>query len=209
MQNLNYNSYYKKGAVKSPYQSKPFYAQGVDTQEEGTPIREAIQKNSRDLVFQAKIREDVETVKALQVPGLIAFICHLYKDGKVIAIGRGSAVLGSGNRYAHKVLSSAANGSVVDAVCRGSRYLEALSQDTALEEKFPATSTIPRKEKEPEYVRAISRSAENEDAATDKQKAFLSRLYSIKLDSSERELRLSQLGELTRREASEQIQAFQ
>ena len=200
---------YRKAAVASPYQHKPFTAPtGFDTQE-GSPIAESVRLASCAYMLDVKVREDVETRNLFShIPGVVAFVATLSRNGQPIAVGRSQSVISASNKWVTRTIRMAANGAVIDAVMKAAKCMEALGQDEALE-RHNATAAEPRPEPSDRYVRASVRRGVD-DVATEKQRVFLSRLYAAKIhDSGERQQRINQLGTLTRQEASEQIQAFQ
>ena len=205
MQNSNYNSYYKKGAVKSPYQSKPFYAQSFDVNE--SPIKEEVQKVTGTHTFSAVIRADEETSRTLKIPGLVAFVCVLSsKTGDVLSIGRGQAVISGQNKFVHRTIKMASVSALIDAVTRA-RYFESVVADDAVLERHNATAAEPRPEPSERYVRAQAR-AEG-DVASDKQRSYLQALVTSKVaDEDERERWLQQIPSMSRGDASEAIARF-
>ena len=207
MQNSNYNSYYKKGAVKSPYQSKPFYAQSFDVNE--SPIKEEVQKVTGTHTFSAVIRADEETSRTLKIPGLVAFVCVLSsKTGDVLSIGRGQAVISGQNKFVHRTIKMASVSALIDAVTRA-RYFESVVADDAVLERHNATAAEPRPEPSERYVRAQARAEGDGDVASDKQRSYLQALVTSKVaDEDERERWLQQIPSMSRGDASEAIARF-
>ena len=160
------------------------------------PVREEMDKCMGTYAFTARIEEDAQTRSAMKhVGGLISFLCTLMKDGEIIAIGRGSSVLGPNNRYLARAVQYACNSAVVDSVMQATKvmgtFLSLNQSVNALDEAYNA------------------RSAQEVEPASEKQLSYLSQLIQTNVeDEEEREQWQAQLHELTKDEASKAIQSF-
>jgi hypothetical protein len=106
-----------KNSVPSPYKR----------QERLNPIQEEIAKNVGTYNITAIIEEDKATLATLKnVPGLIAFLCTLKIGNEVISVGRGSATLNRVNKYVERGVRYSFGNSLVDAVVRGIKNMDAL-----------------------------------------------------------------------------------
>lgn len=106
-----------KNSVPSPYKR----------QERLNPIQEEIAKNVGTYNITAIIQEDKETLATLKnVPGLIAFLCTLKIGDEIISVGRGSATLNRVNKYVERGVRYSFGNSLVDAVVRGIKNMDAL-----------------------------------------------------------------------------------
>ncbi len=157
------------------------------------PVREEIDKSIGTFNLTATVAEDAQTLAEMNIEGLVAFICTLKKDGRIIAQGRGSTVINPANRYISRAVHSAFNSSLSDAVIRATKVLDTVHPN-------PSASTA-------EYSKA--KDADVFEPATDKQRHYLAELIALNVqDENERERRQSQLGELTKQEASRLIESF-
>ena len=150
------------------------------------PVRDEVEAILGSHVLTAVIEEDLQTLAAMKhVDGLIAFLCTLLKDGKVISQGRGSAVLGPNSKFIKRTVASAFNSALADASIRATKVL-----GTFLGTTHDAYEDAP-------------------DLATDKQREFLRQLVHQNIeDEDERERWESQISELTKSEASKAIESF-
>lgn len=158
------------------------------------PVRQEIERSIGTFSLSAEVREDTQTLTEMNhVEGLVAFICILKKDNCVISQGRGSAVLNSANRYISRAVHSAFNSAVADSVIRATRVL-----DTFHPNPSAATGEASK-----------SNDTDVFEPATDKQRHYLAELIALNVhDEDEREKRQSQIGELTKSEASRMIESF-
>ncbi len=149
------------------------------------PVRELVQKCAGTYNLVAVVEEDVQTLTAMKhVEGLVAFMCTLLKDGRMIAQGRGSAVYNP--RFISRAVNTAFNSAISDSVIRATKVLDTLR-----------TGDL------------VSQGNETSELATEKQREYLSQLISINVsDDDEKERWASQLHELTKQEASKLIEQF-
>lgn len=162
-------------------------------------IRSEINRNLGNLSLSVEIQEDVATAELLrkQAPGVIAFLARLKNGNGVISEGRGLAVLGhENNRFFGRAIRWAANSAVIDSVSKGIKLLDSI--------RFEPTQDEENKMLADGYQEMSA----NEPSATEKQRSFLTELVFQNLDGEEREQWLSQIGNLSRKDASEAIQSF-
>ncbi|MDO8571658.1 MAG: hypothetical protein Q7R79_03180, partial [bacterium] len=101
---MNDVTMYKRSVI-SPLQFKPKHPielmreKAADTQDEDHPVRKEIQKVVGKYEMTAEVVEDKETLATLSRPGIIAFLCTIKREGQIVGIGRGSAVLNQMNKF--------------------------------------------------------------------------------------------------------------
>lgn len=149
------------------------------------PVRDEVEAILGSHVLTAVIEEDLQTLAAMKhVDGLVAFLCTLLKDGKVISQGRGSAVLGPNSKFIKRTVASAFNSALADASIRATKVLGT-------------------------FLGTTHDAYEVEELATEKQREYLRQLVHQNVeDEDERERWESQLSELTKAEASKAIESF-
>lgn len=190
-----------KPRIASPYhvaKNPPF-----DISARNHPVRREILKHVGKINLSVDFREDTETVRMLNISGLIAFVCTIEQNGKVIGIGRSNAILSETSKYFDRVIQSASNYSLVDAISKLIRTVDTLRTDTSKQSydyEKEAMLDDAYKVKDPHDAGMIS----------EKQKKFLLELIHTNIQNEdERRLRESQVDDFTREEASRAIQAFQ
>lgn len=150
------------------------------------PVRDEVEAILGSHVLTAVIEEDLQTLAAMKhVDGLVAFLCTLLKDGKVISQGRGSAVLGPNSKFIKRTVASAFNSALADASIRATKVLGT-------------------------FLGAPSELYEPQDEqATEKQREYLRQLVHMNVeDEGDRETWELQIPELTKAEASKAIESF-
>ncbi len=194
---------YQPRRYPSPIQPREHPAQilrkrAMDIQDKKNPIRKEMDKCLGVHTLVAEITEDIQTLTAMKgIEGLVAFICTLKKDGRIIAQGRGNAVMNPATRYMSRAIYTAFNSAISDSVIRASKVL-----GTILEPEHSRNSAAVG-----EAYKA--KDAEVFEFATEKQRNYLAELISLNVsDPEEQERRQSQLGELTKSEASQMIESF-
>lgn len=187
-----------------------------DVQNSQHPVRQEIQGSLGEFKLTATFEEDTQTLALFKhVPGLIAFICTLTntKNGSILGQGRGTTVLSKINRYIDRSVAIARNASLIDAVVRATKAMEALNLDTD-EQKGETTPTIDTAEsKAANYTGLELPESFNEkpvaQGITAKQKEYLKKLVATNIKSElERDRWLSELHNLSSQEASRAIQQF-
>ena len=168
------------------------------------PIQEEIAKNVGTYNLTAIIEEDKETVSKLKnIPNLICFLCTLKIGNEVIGIGRGSANLNRMNRGIERGTRYSFGNSLIDAVVRGIKNLDALYFKTTnqTETKISEDKDLEGRDSQAFY------GDEELQTATEKQRNFLSKLVQ-NCDEENKEEYLSALASpyLSKFQCSELIQ---
>ncbi|MBI2612794.1 hypothetical protein HYW59_03240 [Candidatus Kaiserbacteria bacterium] len=166
-------------------------------QDKKHPLREVIEKCIGTHDLRVVVEEDFSTISAMKRDDVVAFICSIVREGKVLSQGRGSVILPSSGRFLTRSVHSAFNSSIADAAIRATKVLDTFRCGNE-------TNTV-------SPIGEAYRAKEDEESApaTDRQKSYLRELIQINLDEDEREKWESQLGELTKQEASRMIASFQ
>lgn len=91
-----------------------------DVKREEHPLRDAAQKLTGVYQLKATVEEDTATQALLKhVPDVVAFLCTIERDGRIVGQGRGSAALHpQRSRFISRTVRNAFNASVVDAIMR-------------------------------------------------------------------------------------------
>lgn len=197
---------YQNHSVRSPYQPHPvqqMYERSMDMQDSSNPVRQMLQKLCQTRYsLSASFSPDLTTMSALKTSGLVAVKCDLSLDGKLVGIGHGSTVISKFNRGLDRALYSCLNGALMSAINSACKTLDVI--------RLEGIETQPVSVVSPKLGEAY-RTPKGEEAepATEKQKAYLRELILLNCeDDTERQEYINQLGELTKKEASEQIQAL-
>lgn len=178
------NSY--KNRIASPYH--PAKKDVFDVSRVTHPVREIIAKCKGVYTLTASFEEDTETAsKLVHTPGVVAFICTIKNGNRVLGVGRGHTILGPQSRYVERVVHTAFNYSLIDAISKMTRAFNSLRTDLISEPHITTpTETI-----------------------TEKQKIYLLELIDLNVtDEEEKERWSKQIDDLTKDEASEAIQSF-
>lgn len=175
---------YKPQQIVSPFQNHP--------------VRAEINKNLGTYELTATFQEDTHTLQTLKgIPGVIAFLCILKHGNQVLSEGRGMAVLNKINKYFERGISAAKGASLLDAVAKAMKILDFLPIGLKSPEKVEIGDAYK------------SNAFDAEEPATNKQKSYLRELIHINVeDEREREMRISELEELTKSEASTAIAEY-
>ena len=178
-----------KYKIKSPYQPKA---------EKKDPLQAEIDKNVGSFTITAVVEEDKATRTSFRhIPGFIAYLCTLKKGNAIIGVGRGSAILTRMNKWVDRAIRSAYAGSVIDAVIRATRTLDAMYLQS-------------NDQKNPGYLNEETTEIDyTPEMASERQKSYLASLVHTNIeDEDERNQWLGDLESLTKEEASEKIQYF-
>lgn len=192
-----------KPRIASPYQvakKHPF-----DISASNHPVRKEILKHVGAYELTATFKEDTATTSMFKhIPGLIAFVCTLEQGGRVVGIGRSNAVISETSKYFERVIQTAWSYSLIDSVSKMTRTIDTL-------QTVPSKPSYDyQKEAMIDDAYKARDSYRAEEMATEKQKKFLSELIHTNIrNEDERNLRVSQIDEFTRQEASKAIQSFQ
>jgi hypothetical protein len=181
---------YKKPAA-SPYHAMKRSTYAV--QETEHPVRREIAKLLGNYAIIATVEEDLQTMATFKhVPGLVAFLCTISKDGEVIGQGRGTATFNPNAKGVSRTVKLAFNGSLIDAMIRSTRVLDTFTDDMGSGGSFGTAY-------EPREIEAI----------TDRQKSYLRQLIASRIaDEAERDQMMSELETMTKDDASAVIQNF-
>lgn len=185
---MNNATYYRKpSSVVSPYQIMK--KQAADVQDGEHPARKEIQRVLGKYQLTAEVTEDKQTLDTLgHIPGLIAFICNIKRDGELIGTGRGSAVLNQMNKFIARTVHFAFNSSVLNAVAQSTKAIDSMATPLGIEE----TEESVLREK-----------------ISDKQRSFLTTLVRKNVhDESTLTWWANQMNEMDSRQASEAIKSF-
>ena len=188
-------TYYKPSITSSNQSLK---RNSFSARERKNPANEEIEKFNGSFDINVTFEQDLATLALLKhVPGVVAFLCTLKKNGKIISQGRGSAVLNRMNRFIERPVNLAFGAAFVDAAVRCARVLDTLRHNV----NKPNTNIVI--DEEYEKKESIS------ELATERQKSYLLELISVNVtDEDERNRWESRIDELTKDEASEAIQSF-
>ncbi|HBM46115.1 MAG: hypothetical protein UT05_C0007G0010 [Parcubacteria group bacterium GW2011_GWF2_38_76] len=142
--------------------------------------------------FSATFVRDNDTMDAFKsIPGLIAYICTLYRDDKIVGQGRGASTLDKNNGDPNKTIKMSSKSAFIDAVIRTTSLADIFSQDL---EDMPTNNT----ENVPKEV-----------PITDRQKELLSVLIKRHVhDGEEKGKWLTEIPNMTKAEASDTISSF-
>ena len=166
----------------------------MNTQDEHNPIRQMLEKLCQaHYSLSATFSPDIGTMTALnKTPGLVAVKCELRLDGRPIGLGHGSTAISRLNKGIDRALYSCLNGALMSAINSACKSLDIIRLEGGQEQLGEAYKTVRGEESQP---------------ATDKQKSYLRELILLNAeDDTDRQQRINQISELTKEEASQQIQ---
>lgn len=197
---MNTSTY--KPRIASPYQqitkNHPF-----DFSAKTHPVRVEMEKHAGKYDLTATFQEDTQTVSMLKTPGLIAFVCTIAYNGKVIGIGRSNAIISETSKYFDRIIQGAWGYSLIDAVSKMTRTVDTLRTN-------PGKQSCDYEKETMIDDAYMAKASYNTDMISEKQKKFLLELIHTNIQNEdERRLRESQVDDFTREEASRAIQAFQ
>ncbi|MDO8490244.1 MAG: hypothetical protein Q7S47_02395 [bacterium] len=157
------------------------------------PVQEEISKCIGEHHLVAVVEEDTQTLDAISREGLIAFIATLSIGGRIVSQGRGSSLLGQNNRFISKAVGYAFNACLADSVLRA-KLMDSLRGTPSKMEIEDAFQEMDREQSAP---------------ASEKQRSYLASLINDRIaDEDEREQRLAQICELSRKEAGIAIETL-
>jgi len=153
------NNTYKNN-IPSPYK----------TRERMDPIQEEITKSiGKNFNLTVVTEQDFETMALFKnIPGFVAFKTTLKKGNQLLSIGYGSAVLNRLNKFVERTVLFAKNASLIDAMVRSTKILDALSI-------MPNQKDVEDRDLEGRDSPAFY-GDEDLQTATEKQRNFLSKL---------------------------------
>lgn len=164
-------------------------------------MRKKILETVGNYTFTADVQEDVQALSLLKRKGLVAFVVTLRRGAEVVGQGRAIAIINRWNRYFEKVIQSTASAALLDAIAKSTRA-DILDVEAPASGKATPEITIGEAYRVPEGE--IS-----DELATDRQKSYLRELLMLNIeDEREREVKISQIDELTKLEASHAIKAL-
>lgn len=187
------NTTYKpRVAIASPYQIMK--KQMSDTNRDEHPARKEIEKVVGTYQLTAEVKEDADTLSDLaHVPGIIAFICNIKRDGELIGTGRGSAVLNGMQKFISRTVHFAVNSSVLNAIAQSTKAIDSLVSRS--------TNDLGIEETGQDSVMA--------EGITDKQRSFLTTLVRKNVhDESTLTWWMNQIGTMDSKQASDAIKSF-
>jgi hypothetical protein len=191
---MNNATYYRKPPVSvvSPYQIMK--KQMSDTNSDEHPARKEIQRVVGTYQLTAEVKEDANTLSDLaHVPGIIAFICNVKRDGELIGTGRGSAVLNGMSKFIARTVHFAFNSSVLNAVAQSTKAIDSMAN--------PNVNELGIEETGQDSVMS--------EGITDKQRSYLTTLVRKNVNDPDTVVWwMNQLNEMDSRQASDAIKSF-
>lgn len=187
-----------KPRIASPYHQQTAKKHPFDISSPKHPVRVELLKNLGKINLTVNFSEDTATAGMLNIPGLIAFICRIELDNKVVALGRSNAIISETSKYFDSIIKSTRDYSLVDGIA-----------------KLVRVNTLRIGNQSYDKVAMLDDAYKTRDSSevemmTDKQRAFLLQLIHTNItNEDERNLRESQVDGFTRAEASRAIQSFQ
>jgi len=191
---------------KPKYQHTPNHGILKQLQDRGSnfndkrhPVYQEIQKNIGSFNFTAEIRQDTSTLNRFKhIPGLVAFLAILKRDGSTVGEGRGTAIVNQANRYIEKVVRYASNSALIDSFVKSVKALGTLQVETASQQGV----AIPIEE-------LYSNNKQTTEMISDPQKKYLLELVHQNISDDEQIAKWeSNLEDFTKAEASKAIQEF-
>lgn len=170
----------------------------LNTLDKRHPVNDEIRKCVGVYNFSATIEQDVATLqKFSHIPGIISFICTIRLNNIVVGEGRGTTVLSRINKFLERTVRYAFNASLLDAVAKSLKMLDALQLDVSNQnEDITVVKQEPVVNNTKLYI-------------TPKQKGYILELVKKRVkDKEERDRWQRTLDNFTREEASEAIQTL-
>jgi len=195
-----------KTVYKSKYEHVPNHGihkqlqdKALDFQNPKHPVFQEVKKNIGSFNFTAEIRQDTSTLNRFKhIPGLVAFIAILKRNGSTVGEGRGTAVINRANPYIEKIIRYASNSALIDSFVKSVKALGTLQVETTSQQgaAIPIEDLYPDDKQTTEMI-------------SDRQKTYLEQILNTRdMDEDERKNYLSSLRDFTKTEASEAIQKF-
>ena len=165
------------------------------------PVHEEIKKCVGVYKFSATVEQDNASLEKFRhIPGIISFICTIRLGEVVVGEGRGTAVLSRINKFLERTVRYAFNASLLDAMAKSLKMLDALQLDLSNQHD----ELIPT-----EIVYEKKNNVEVESIITDKQKTYLLGLIKTRIsDKEERYIWQDKIPRLSKLEASQAIKSF-
>ena len=153
------NTIYKPSVI-SPFQmvkSNP-----VNIQDTRHPASDEIAKSLGTLTLEISVEQDTATLETFKnIPGgVIAFISTVRLDGAVISVGRGMAVISKLNKWVQRTVRSAYGASIVDAIVRSVKVLDAIQLGTGptLDKESSEENYTPITDSQKKYLTSLVKS---------------------------------------------------
>ena len=178
-----------KNNIPSPYKTR------VD------PVQEEISKNISIFSLTVTTEQDLETMALFKnIQGFVAFKTTLKKGNQLLSVGYGSAVLNRLNKFVERTVLFAKNSSLIDAMVRSTKILDALSI-------MPNQKDTEDRDMEGQDFQS-SYTGDLPQVCTEKQRNFLSKLVEKNCDEGDKEEYLDALASpyLSKFQCSELIQ---
>ncbi|MFA6385969.1 MAG: hypothetical protein WCW29_04465 [Candidatus Paceibacterota bacterium] len=189
---------YRSRKILSPLQPEVRPIRNViDVRNEKHPAHDEIRKLCGTRYnFEVSFEEDTQTLQHFRhIPGLIAILCTLKRDGQVISFGRSCAVFSRMNKYLERTISTAINGSFLSATNNATKVFEALRISEGDEQM-----TLRFKEE------GGSSFYQESEPSSEKQKSYLRQLISKNVDDEDERSKLElKIDEMSKNDASEMI----
>ncbi len=169
------------------------------------PLDAEIAKSTGTYNLTAIFEKDTETLTRLKhIPGLIAFLCTLKIGNEVIGIGRGSATVNRMNKFLERGVRYSFGNSLVDAVVRSIKNLDALYFKTINQSVNKNSAEVDLKQRD---SLAFFGNDDLPQEATERQRNFLTKLVE-NCDEEDKKEYLSALASpyLSKLQCSELIQ---
>lgn len=172
--------------IASPYQL--IRKEASDVHNEEHPVQKEICRIVGSYPLTIEVAEDVQTLQTLKhIPGLIAFIASVKKDGQIIGQGRGSSIISRMNKFIERTVRMSFNGAIIASVMHATKALDVLAD--------------PLDDIGIETAEAV------QEPITDKQKSYLTELVQKKVrDESTVGWYMENIGTMTKDRASTAIQ---
>lgn len=146
--------------VASPYQL--IKKEMTDVHNDEHPVQKEICRIVGSYPLTIEVAEDTQTLQTLKhIPGLIAFIASVKKDGQIIGQGRGSSIISRLNKFVERTVRMSFNGSIISAVMHATKALDVLADP--LDDMGTETAEVVQ------------------EKITDRQKSYLTELVSKKI----------------------------
>jgi len=175
--------------VASPYQLIRKEMSNVHSEEH--PVQKEVRRIVGSYPLTIEVAEDTQTLQTLKhIPGLIAFVASVKKDGQIIGQGRGSSVISRLNKFVERTVRMSFNGSIISAVMHATKALDVLADpldDMSIES---VENVMPEK-------------------ITDKQRSYLTTLVQKNVhDESTLTWWMNEIANMDTKQASDAIKSF-
>lgn len=149
-----------------------------------SPLQEEIERNICSFNLTVTTEIDTDTLSLFKhIPNLIAFKTTLKKGNEMISVGTGASVLNQFNKFLTRTVKFAYNASIIDAIVRSTKILDALSILPTIQKDIENNEI----DLEGRDERKFYSDEDMPQFATEKQKNFLTKLINEQCDNSEKE----------------------